>query len=98
MLKSRLQFENKPTGVRMELERREGESTQPLAECECNELVTSVTFLPYFVTCLTVWFVLFVYCIDKFVYILLTVSTLILSYFKTRMFFTISTGTRRRYP
>ena len=43
------------------------------------------------------WFVLFVYCIDKFVYIPLTISTLILSYFRTRMFFTISTVMRHRY-
>ena len=36
----------------------------------------------------------FVYCIDKFVYLIHTVSTLVLSYFRTRIFSTISTATR----
>ena len=42
------------------------------------------------------WFVLFVYCIDKFVCLLLAVSTLVISYFRTRTVSTISTVMRHK--
>ena len=37
-----------------------------------------------------------IYCIDNLISSFLPISTLVISYFRTRTFFTISTATRRR--